>query len=195
MSTSDEQTRATGSGLPRSWPPSVDRVTAARDGDRVELGSILAEGFPKIVAFYRGSGLRHADADELASEALEGMVRNLPKLREPAAFEAWFWSVARNRFRSKLRTKGREERELEYGMVDTPEDLVIATEEHQKIREALKLLSGKDRQVLWLREVEGLTHDEIATRLEMATGAVRVAALRARRRLADVYKGLHPESG
>lgn len=192
--TSDEQTRATGSGLPRSWPPTIEQVTAARDGDRVELGSILMAGFPKIVAFYRGSGLRHADADELASEALEGMVRNLPKLREPAAFEAWFWSVARNRFRSKLRTKGREERELDYAPVDSPEDLAVISEEHKEIREALQHISMKDRQILWLREVEGLTHDEIATRMEMATGAVRVAALRARRRLAEVYEGMHPES-
>lgn len=194
MSARQDQTRTDGSGLTRSWPPSIERVTAARDGDRVELGRILAEGFPKLVAFYRGSGLRHADADELASEALEGMVKNLPKLREPVAFEAWFWSVARNRFRSKLRTKGREERELEYPPVDDPEDLAIAGEEYGLIRQAMAQLSTRDRQILWLREVEGLSHSEIAGRMKLATGAVRVAALRARRRLAEIYEDLHPES-
>ena len=193
MTASDRQSRTNGSGLSREWPPSVERVVAARNGDRIVLGEILGQGFPKLVAFYRGSGLRHADADELASEALEGMVRNLPKLREAGAFEAWFWSVARNRFRSKLRTKGRVERELEYGPVPDPEDLVIQTEEHSKIREAMAELSVRDRQVLWLREVEGLSHDEIAGRMMMATGAVRVAALRARRRLAEIYEGMHPD--
>lgn len=188
------QTRTDGSGLARSWPPSVDRVVAARDGDRIELGRILGDGFPKLVAFYRGSGLRHADAEELASEALEGMVKSLPKLREPVAFEAWFWSVARNRFRSKLRTKGRTERELEYPPVDDPEDLAVAGEEHSLIREAMAELSVRDRQILWLREVEGLTHAEIAGRMTLATGAVRVAALRARRRLAEAYEELLPES-
>lgn len=194
MSAPRDQTRTSGSGLTRSWPPSVERVTAARDGDRIELGRILAEGFPKLVAFYRGAGLRHADADELASEALEGMVKNLPSLREPVAFEAWFWSVARNRFRSKLRTKGRDERELEYPPVDDPEDLAIAGEEYTLIRQAMAQLSIRDRQVLWLREVEGLSHAEIAGRMKLATGAVRVAALRARRRLAEIYEDLHPES-
>ena len=195
MTASEFQTRTDGSGLARSWPPPVEAVTRARDGDRRELGRILAQGFPKIVAFYRASGLRHADASELASEALEGMVRNLPKLREPAAFEAWFWSVARNRFRSRLRTKGREERELEYAPVDDPEDLAIAGEEHAQVRLALETLSVRDRQMLWLREVEGLTHAEIAGRMKIATGAVRVAVLRARRRLAAAYEELHPESG
>ncbi len=179
--------------MSRAWPPSPERVEAARSGDRIVLGEILEQGFPKLVAFYRGSGLRHADADELASEALEGMVKNLPKLREAAAFEAWFWSVARNRFRSLLRKKGRVERELEYAPVDDPSDLLIETEEHGMIRQAMTHLSVRDRQVLWLREVEGLTHDEIAGRMKMATGAVRVAALRARRRLADAYEGLHPD--
>lgn len=193
MPESKRQSRIDSSGLFRAWPPSAERVAAARDGDRIVLGEILEQGFPKLVAFYRGSGLRHADADELASEALEGMVRNLPKLREAAAFEAWFWSVARNRFRSRLRKKGRTERELEYGPVPDPSDLLIETEEHSIIREAMKQLSVRDRQVLWLREVEGLTHDEIAGRMMMATGAVRVAALRARRRLADIYEDLHPD--
>jgi RNA polymerase sigma-70 factor, ECF subfamily len=176
------------------WPPSTAEVEAARDGDTRMLGAILSMGYPKLVAFYRGMGLRWVDAEELASEALEGMVRNLPRLREPAAFEGWFWTVARNRMRSQFRRSGRRERELEYGPVDDPADLAAMVDEHSAIRTALAELPERDRQILWLREVEGLSHEEIGTRLALATGAARVAALRARRKLEEAYARLHPET-
>jgi RNA polymerase sigma-70 factor, ECF subfamily len=176
------------------WPPSTEEIDRARSGDDRVLGAILAAGYPKLVAFYRGMGLRWADAEELASEALEGMVRNLPKLREAAAFEGWFWTVARNRMRSRFRKSGRRERELEYGPVADPADLAAMVDEHEAIRTALAQLPDRDRQILWLREVEGLSHEEIGTRLSMATGATRVAALRARRRLEEAYARLHPET-
>lgn len=182
--TGDSDSRVGASG----WPPSRHRIEAARAGDPEALGSILLTGFPRLVAFYRGVGLSNADAEEVASQAVEGMVRSIPRLREPDAFEGWFWTIARNRLRTRLRTKGRRERELEYGPVADPESIVVAREEHASIRMALEQLPTRDRQILWLREVEQLEYTEIAHRLTMRTGAVRVAALRARRRLEELYE-------
>jgi RNA polymerase sigma-70 factor, ECF subfamily len=178
---SGSQTGASG------WPPSRQHVENARTGDNDALGTILVTGFPRLVAFYRGMGLSKADSEELASEAVEGMIKSIRRLREPDAFEGWFWTIARNRLRSRIRRKGRTERELEYGPVDDPESIVMAREEHQTIRAALAHLSTRDREILWLREVEQLTHEEVADRLAMRPGAVRVAALRARRRLVEFY--------
>lgn len=169
------------------WPPSRTDVEQARDGDNQVLGAILVNGFPRLVAFYRGVGLPNADSEELASEAVEGMIKSIRRLREADAFEGWFWTIARNRLRTNLRRRGRIERELEYGLVEDPASIVVAREEHVTIRMALAQLSIRDREILWLREVEQLTHEEIATRLTMRPGAVRVAALRARRRLEEFY--------
>ena len=169
------------------WPQSRPHIESARTGDNDALGSILVNGFPRLVAFYRGMGLSRADAEELASEAVEGMVRSIRRLREPDAFEGWFWTIALNRLRSRIRRKGRIERELDYGLVDDPESIVMTREEHQTIRAALTHLSPRDREILWLREVEQLTYEEVAARLKMRPGAVRVAALRARRRLEEFY--------
>ncbi|MEX1005043.1 MAG: sigma-70 family RNA polymerase sigma factor [Acidimicrobiia bacterium] len=169
------------------WPPSRQHIESARIGDNDALGAILFKGFPRLVAFYRGMGLSAADSEELASEAIEGMVKSIRRLREPDAFEGWFWTIARNRLRSRIRRKGRVERELEYGPVDDPESIVLIREEHHTIRAALAHLSARDREILWLREVEQLTHEEVAARLTMRPGAVRVAALRARRRLEEFY--------
>jgi RNA polymerase sigma-70 factor (ECF subfamily) len=162
-------------------------VIAARSGDRNALGEILRVGYPKLVSFYRAMGLNAADAEDLASEATEGMVRNISGLRDPSSFEAWFWTVARNRFRSALRRRRPAPEELAYGPTADPADTVVARAEHEAVRAALDELSVRDREILWLREVEGLSHDEIATRLLVGAGAVRVAALRARRRLEEAY--------
>lgn len=176
------------------WPPVRATIEAAVAGDDLALAAILASGFPKLVAFYRGMGLPHSDAEDVASEACEGVVRNLRRLRDPASFEAWFWTIGRNRFRTRLRRKGRIERELDHVPVGDPAESVVEFEEHGFIREALSRLSDRDRAILWLREVEQLSHEEISGRLGLATGAVRVAALRARRRLESAYEELTEES-
>ncbi len=181
-------------GLPGGWPPDIDLVERARSGDTEILGAILRVAFPKLVAFYRGMGLPAPEAEDVASEAIEGMVRNIRTLREPGAFEGWLWTIARNRVRTNLRRRGRIVYELDSPQGSDPSELAIEAEEHRQIRVALAQLSPKDREILWLREVEQLTHEEIAGRIGMGAGAVRVAALRARRRLEEIYARTHPVS-
>jgi RNA polymerase sigma-70 factor (ECF subfamily) len=69
----------------------------------------------------------------------------------------------------------------------TPEELSIEREEHRRILAALAQLSPRDRELLWLREVEGLDYGEIGGRIGSAIGTVRVAIHRARRRLEEIY--------
>ena len=175
---------------PDTWPPGLEAVEAAIAGDRNVLGDILTLGHRRLIAFYRGMGLDRGASEDLASEVCEGVVRGLPRLREPVAFEAWFWSIARNRFRTHLRKKGRIDRELEYPDPTDPVDAAIEREDHARVRRAMESLSDRDRELLWLREVEGLSHETIAGRLGLKAGAIRVAVLRARRRLEEHYARL-----
>lgn len=179
---------SSGAPPPDPWPPGAEKVAAARAGERDALGGILIAGFPRLVAFYRGVGLSPADAEDLAAETTEGIVRNLSTLRDVAAFEGWFWTVARNRLRSRLRTLRRTTTELAYPMVPDPGDLAVEAEEHVTVRLALARLTERDRMILWLREVEGLEYDEIGGHLSLPGPSVRVAALRARRRLEAAYR-------
>jgi RNA polymerase sigma factor (sigma-70 family) len=68
-----------------------------------------------------------------------------------------------------------------------PAEQVIVEEEHAQIRSALTSLSTRDRELLWLSEVEGLTYAEVGGRIGAATGTTRVACHRARRRLEEAY--------
>ena len=183
---------------PLGWPPSTQDVVAAQNGDQGHLAVIMASGMPKLVAFYRGLGLRSHDAEDLASETCEALIRSLPKLRDPTRFEPWFWKVARSKFydhlRRKQRTEPRTEREEMY---DDPSDALVIADEHDSIRQAFLLLKVKDRELLWMRDVIGLPYADIAGRLFKREGAIRIAVMRARQNLeqalGEVEEGPRPD--
>lgn len=178
----------------RRWPPDTADVEAARDGDRETLAAIATAAIPKLVAFYRGLGLRRHDAEDLAGDACEAIVRNLPRLRDANRFETWFWRVARSKFYDQLR---RRRRPLPFPttrdeMFDDPSDLAVLSAEHDEVRRAFMGLGPRDRELLWMREVVGLSYAEMAGRTRLKEGAVRIAVMRARRRLESEFSLTEP---
>ncbi|MGH8912002.1 MAG: RNA polymerase sigma factor, partial [Acidimicrobiia bacterium] len=149
---------------------------------------VLGAGHPRLVSFYHGVGLPHDLVGEIVADALEGMVRNFSQLRDPDAFEGWFWAIARNRMRTALRRyRSTKTPQDAFVSPSTPEERTILKEEHVNIRAALALMTPRDRELLWLREVEGLEYEEIGGRLGSTVGAVRVSCHRARKRLEEAF--------
>ena len=155
--------------------------------DDRSLSQILRGGFPRLIAFYVGVGLSRHEAEELSAETCEAVVSRIDRLRAPEAFEAWFWSIARNRLRTLFRRRRAAKPTDAMISPATPEEISMEGDEHRRIRVALNGLSPKDRELLWLREVEGLEYEDIANRLGATAGTVRVACHRARRRLEALY--------
>jgi RNA polymerase sigma-70 factor (ECF subfamily) len=170
----------------RAWPPDVQQVERAQAGDERVLTAVLTAAMPKLVAFYRGLGLALVDAEDVASEAAIAIVRNLPRLRDPARFEPWFWRIARSKLNDHLRKKQRlpkhRERDANY---QTPEELTLLGEEYGNVQEVFLTLSRRDRELLWMRDVIGLPYGDIAGRIPLAEGALRIAVMRARKRFEE----------
>ncbi len=174
-----------------SWPPVAAVVRRAAAGDRRALATVLEAGYPRLTAFFRASGAPPTDAEDLAADVCEAVVRKLPRLREPVAFEAWFWSIGRSHIRNWIRAQRRGRRQPPLPLNPTPPDeQAEASDEHALIARALAMLTPRDRRLLWLREVEGLSYQEIGGTVRAATGTVRVACHRARSRLYDAYRRL-----
>ena len=175
------------------WPPELDVVVAAQAGDRDCLAIIIRTGHPRLVGFFRGAGPQPADAEDLASHTCEAVVKGIAKLREPEAFEGWFWTIARTSMKGWIRKNRREKR---YPPADLaprqPDEAFEVLEEHSLMRDALALLSESDRQILWLREVEELSYDEMSGRLGNSAATIRVACHRARQRLTDAFSEVAP---
>ncbi len=170
------------------WPPTPQLVEMARLGNRDALEQLLTAGHPRLVAFFSGAGPNHADADDLAAQVCEAVVKNISKLRDVSAFEGWFWAIARTTLRGWIRRRRRDPRPPPVSAAPRqPDELFMESEEHSLIRVALDTLSMRDRQLLWLREVEHLSYKDIGGRLGSTAGTIRVACHRARARLETAY--------
>jgi RNA polymerase sigma-70 factor (ECF subfamily) len=164
-------------------------VLAARKGDHQAIGALGSDAFRRVVSFYRYTGLSPDNAEDLAADAVEHIISKLPTLRKASAYDAWMWSITRNLLRSFWRSqKIRETQEPISPAPMQPDEIVEIQEEHAQIVRALQMLTIKDRELLWLREVLGLDYRFIAQRVESNAGSVRVACHRARQRLESAYK-------
>jgi RNA polymerase sigma factor (sigma-70 family) len=125
---------------------------------------------------------------------VEHIISKLPTLKKASAYDAWMWTMTRNLLRSWWRSrKTRDVLEPVSPSPAMPHEIVVLHEEHKQIVRALKMLSLKDRELLWLREVLELDHRTIAQRVESNAASVRVACHRARQRLEAAYKTVEGE--
>jgi RNA polymerase sigma-70 factor, ECF subfamily len=148
-------------------------VTAARSGDRAALTGLYRRYAPMVHAVLL-SRVPAAEADDLVQEVFLHAMDRLDSLREPAALGGWLAAIARNAGASFLRSRrvaGSGE------LVDTlpgmSEDGSAAAEAHEALA-AIRSLPEAYRETLMMRLVEGMTGPQIAARMGMTHGSVRV---------------------
>ena len=173
-----------------SWPPTARLVEEVQAGDTAALETFFHLVRPRLRAFLLYQGFNPETCDELTSIVVATVLQKISTVENAQAFEAWFWTVARNHIRGYLRKQKRTRRlnELPGPVPTQPDEMILLAEEYQAVRVALATLSPADRELLWLREVERLSYHEIGSRLGVATGAIRVRSHRARRRLQAAYQ-------
>jgi RNA polymerase sigma factor (sigma-70 family) len=136
-----------------------------------------------------------ADAEEVTQTAFLDAFRALRRGHEPEMPRAWMYGIARNAARRRYRTLSRRPREVELGPA-LVEELAEAEDGPwvDAIRAAFANLRPNYRDVLFLREVEGLSYTEIAERMELSQSAVETLLFRARRSLRELFEaeGVRP---
>jgi RNA polymerase sigma-70 factor (ECF subfamily) len=152
------------------------------------------------------------DAEDTMQEVLLKSVPHLAKFDSPKALVVWLYKVAKNRcLMSRRRSKfapqpdlsleellpGRKELEkLGTESSLNPESFAIRSEEARRLREAIQRLPPPYRIVLVLRDMEGLTDEEVAEITGLRSGTVRVRLHRARLFVRkELMKGLKPRFG
>lgn len=135
--------------------------------------------------------LPQADAEEAVQEALVRAWLGREGCRSPEAPLPWLLEITRNEARRLAR---REALRLSLELLDSPasEDEELAgTAARVTVEQALGALADRDRRILRLRYGDDLTQVEVARRLGIPEGTVKVRLHRARRRL----RGLLDEQG
>jgi RNA polymerase sigma-70 factor (ECF subfamily) len=174
-------------------PTDTELVAAARAGDERALDALVTRYEPRVYRFsYRLTGSAD-EAAEVAQDSLMALARSLGTFRGEASLATWLYTVARRLAirKSKQRAKVRS-RETSLDDLDTtaskaltsgeptPEDVAVRHERDAAINRALGHLSPAHREVLVLRDIEGLTAPEAAKILGLGVRAVKSRLHRAR---------------
>jgi RNA polymerase sigma-70 factor, ECF subfamily len=147
-------------------------VRAAREGDRVAFGA-LYERYARLVHGVLLAGAERDDVQDLVQDVFFRALRQLHTLREPAAFGGWIATLARNEARMHHRS-AKPTVELSDQLPGPVPEPPAGALEMQDVLRALRALPERYREPLTLRLVEQMGGEEIAARLGLTHGTVRV---------------------
>jgi len=180
----------------------IDRlVVLATKGDQEAFGRVVQIYYNRVYSvIYRV--VNHAeDARELSQAAWVKAWQRLGDYKQEARFYTWVYRIAVNTALDFLRKKKRRpevplepvvheggdamemDRQRDLADENTPADELHRREVRQAFDDALKELSDEHRTALVLREVEGMSYDEIATVMKVRTGTVMSRLFYARKML------------
>ena len=137
-------------------------------------------------------------AEDVTQDALIAALERLDDCRNPEKFAAWLVRIARNkahnyRRRERLRsTESLDAAERVSGGPD-PSQEAARGELRERLLAAMDHLTERQREALYLFDVEGLRHAEIAELLGLREGNVRYHVFQARRALRDQMGGVYEE--
>ena len=184
-------------------------VEPVAPADREALSQALVEHGDRLYAL----ALRVTRDPDLAGDAVQEAfataLQRVAAFRGESSLGTWLHRIVYNKSIDLLRHRGRQAPlpdEDEGGMVADddrlaqmpawsrpPDQILYGEETRQALDEALAHLTPQQRAVFTLREMEGLTTDEVSAALDLEPGAVRVhlhrARLRLRSRLGEHFKG------
>ena len=162
----------------------ADLVTASQGGDRRAFGSLVEVHWAMLVRLAR-SVAGDADAEDLAQEALLVAWRKLAALSEPSRFPSWITRIV---FRRSLRRARRRRPEVALESLGDPGH-TPDTESDLYVWQVLSRLAPRQRAVLHLTVMEGMSDSEIGTALGISASSVRVHRMRAREKVGKLMKG------
>jgi RNA polymerase sigma-70 factor (ECF subfamily) len=144
------------------------------------------------------SGCKREDVEDVVSEVLLKVYRNLHQYRPDHAFSTWLYKLTANHVvdRSRRMKKERGRTEMPEQVVDRSpgaDDEMEADERHALVREALRHVDPRYREVMHLVYVEGLKVDETARILGTPEGTVKTRLMRGREALKKVLMRRNPE--
>ncbi|HEX7029650.1 MAG TPA: RNA polymerase sigma factor RpoE [Gammaproteobacteria bacterium] len=169
----------------------VERV---QRGDKAAFDILVRKYQHKIVKLISRYVYEPAEALDIAQETFIKAYRALPKFRGDSAFYTWLYRIAINTAKNHLVAEGRRpvDRQMDlqdpeqYDMnarlkdVATPESLALTDEIQMTVEDAIEELPEELRTAIVLRELEGMSYEEIAAAMDCPVGTVRSRIFRAR---------------
>ena len=179
----------------------VERV---QRGDKSAFDVLVRKYQHKIVKLVTRYVHDSTEALDVAQEAFIKAYRAIHGFRGDSAFYTWLYRIAINTAKNHLVAEGR--RPLEHGMdlqdpeqydmqarlrdVDTPERLLLTDEIQRTVEQAIAELPEDLRTAIVLREIEGMSYEQIAETMSCPVGTVRSRIFRAREAIDEKLRPL-----
>lgn len=161
----------------------LELLAAARAGDRQALEALLSRVQPQVYRFGRRMCGDPQDAEDVLQETLLALARGVREVRGTSSLSTWLYTVARRFCLKKRRRRamvpGGEAAELPDPAAGSEESLA-GQEVAQALERAIRALPPSHREVLVLRDVEGLSAPEVGEILGISAQAVKSRLHRAR---------------
>ncbi len=182
-------------------------VRRVQQGDKTAFDALVLKYQHKVLKLVQRYVRDATEAEDITQEAFIKAYRALPAFRGDAAFYTWLYRIAINTAKNALMSSKR--RPLTYDLdtqeggqghmqtrladTATPEALALTDEIRRTVNAAISALPEDLRTAIVLRELEGLSYEEIAGTMECPVGTVRSRIFRAReaidRSLREVFDG------
>jgi RNA polymerase sigma-70 factor (ECF subfamily) len=184
-------------------PTDEELVARAQTGDKRAFEFLVRKYQFKIIQLVSRL-VGEADAPDVAQEALIKAYRALNGFRGQSAFYTWLYRIGINTAKNHLVSRGRRPatQDIDIGDAeqhghteqlsdaDTPESLLLSEEIRETVTAAIARLPEDLRQAITLRELEGLSYEEIAQVMDCPIGTVRSRIFRAREAIDAVVQPL-----
>lgn len=183
----------------------VRRVQA---GDRRAFDLLVRRHQHKVIGVISRYVQDWAEAQDVAQEAFVRAFRALGNFRGESAFYTWLYKIATNTAKNWLVSQGRRPPTDDVQVDDavhleaagrlkdpsTPERELLRQEIERTVFETVEALPEELRQAITLREVEGLSYEEISERMDCPIGTVRSRIFRAREAIDNRLRPLLADS-
>ncbi|HEX4300282.1 MAG TPA: RNA polymerase sigma factor RpoE [Gammaproteobacteria bacterium] len=179
-------------------------VRRVQRGDKAAFDVLVRKYQHKIVKLVTRYVHDGAEALDVSQEAFIKAYRAIHGFRGDSAFYTWLYRIAINTAKNHLVAEGR--RPLEHGMdlqdpeqyelqarlkdIDTPERLLLTDEIQRTVEAAIAALPEDLRTAIVLRELEGMSYEQIAETMGCPVGTVRSRIFRAREAIDEKLKPL-----
>jgi RNA polymerase sigma-70 factor (ECF subfamily) len=169
-------------------------VERTQRGDKAAFGLLVKKYQNKVASLVARYVANPGDVADVTQEAFIKAYRALPNFRGESAFYTWLYRIAVNTAKNYIVAQGRrppandvdaEEAEFYDGGEalregDSPETLLLSDEIKKVVFATIEALPDDLRTAITLRELDGLSYEEIASVMECPVGTVRSRIFRAR---------------
>ncbi|MEA3302813.1 MAG: RNA polymerase sigma factor RpoE [Pseudomonadota bacterium] len=182
----------------------IDLVRRVQRGDKRAFDLLVLKYQQKVAGVVSRYLHNQADIQDVVQEAFIKAYRALPKFRGDSAFYTWLYRIAINTAKNHLVSRSRRPpgsdvdaevaEQLDVGgrlqSRATPEDLLMMKEVESAIWDAINALPDELRTAITLREIDGMSYEEIAQAMDCPVGTVRSRIFRARETIDGVIQPL-----